>query len=829
MHTLSLKSSFYRHAAHRCRGGGAGRLESESSHVGILPSTSPSVEKREWLGPQPTVDNLTVSEQCLADNNMPPKISSPDYDQGFATPAGRSPSLNQVHPTGHLTYWDPSVRLPRCPSIGSISWNSWPNSNEDSADSAHEGGIATRIEWPCESNEDAWDSFAVSQTEQLLLAGDGQASSKAELTTSPPRLSDAHALPAPTIWRQISLAKQLWAFTGPDRHLIATAALCMVFSAAAQVCIPHFVGIVVDTESQAEVKHSIICLVIAASVHVLLNALRAGLLHLALVNSKLRLQKRLFSRLLLADFNFLQQHSTGTLSARLCVDCSKVCDIFLTNLNIFLKALMQIVGILAFMAGMSKELVAVVIFSLPLFFLGIHQIGIRTQRLSTLAQARLADSNKVVQDVLSNVMATKTNTGEFQELQRFGDRTRRYFSIEKHKAFLNGFNQLLVTTIPQLCSIVLLLAGEQLVKHGRVQAGTLVTFMLYQQQLASAFTNVGNVYSTFMEAFGAAQYVIALLRVRPEVEHCLLHSLPSSGELRRSDERSPSKRRRHMEPVRRTGCHRNEKDRAEEHTYVNLQSQRDTLEVKGDITLDNVTFAYPDRPAVPILSGVSLHVAPKEFVGVAGATGSGKTTLLRLIAGLVHADQGVVAFDGSDIRELDPTWLRKQVGVLWQNPEVFSGTINDNLYYGVETQAPLPCYSSEVCMQAKELRFTENFPAGYDTEVGDKGSKLSCGQRVRLALARVLNRQPRVLLVDDPLKQLGAAAGDTSLQDVLKALRGNVTIVVIVRSLETAKVCDRIYVVERGVVVQQGNHDSLMTEEGGAYRSLILTEHMVHM
>ncbi|EPR58844.1 ABC transporter transmembrane region domain-containing protein [Toxoplasma gondii GT1] len=731
--------------------------------------------------------------------------------------------LTEIRVRGYQQQHLPALCLPHSPSRCSISWTSWPPSSEDSVDSG--GDCGTGVGWFCEWEDDTWESHTTGQR-AMLFPGDPSFQTPAGYTY--PQLPDPDTLPTPTLWHQIRLAKKLWYFTGPDRHLMATAALCMVLAAAAHVCIPHFVGTVVDTESQMEVKHAIICLVLAAAIHVLLNGLRAGLLHLALVKSKLRLQQRLFSRLLMADMNFFQQHAPGGLSARLCVDCSKVCDIFLMNLNVFLRSLMQIAGILVFMAGMSKELVLVVCFSLPVFFWGVHQVGMRTQRLSTLAQTCLADSNKVVHDVLSNILSTKVHTGELRELQRFGERSKRYFCIEKQKALLNSCNQLLITAVPQFCTVVLLIVGERLVKQNRVPVGTLVTCMLYQQQLASAFSSVGNVYSTFMEAFGAAQYVISLIGIKPESGYYLPRLMPYSRALKEQMEPMLADTQPDTE-VSPMETKVNDQKPMGEWRACYVHTDVDYFEVQGEILFCNVVFRYPGRPAIPVLNGVNIHVLSKEFVGVAGASGSGKTTLLRLIDGLVHADQGAVFLDGRDVRYLDPMWLRRQVGVLWQDPDIMSGTVQDNLYYGVGNPAPLPCYSNEVCMRAKKLRFTETFPAGYDTEVGEKGNKLSCGQRVRLALARILNRQPRILLVDDPLKQMGAAGGDTTLQDVLQALRGQVTILVTVRSLETAKACDRIYVLERGVVVQEGHHESLMQEESGAYRSLILTEKMLHM
>ncbi|CBZ55459.1 putative ABC transporter [Neospora caninum Liverpool] len=216
-----------------------------------------------------------------------------------------------------------------------------------------------------------------------------------------------------------------------------------------------------------------------------------------------------------------------------------------------------------------------------------------------------------------------------------------------------------------------------------------------------------------MEAFGAAQYVITLLSINPEGGYCLPRLMPCARVLKQQLDPILLAKQADTE-VSPTASHLNDKDPLGEWRARYVHADLEYFEVRGEIHFCSVVFHYPGRPTVPVLNGVSLHVSSKEFVGVAGAAGSGKTTLLRLIDGLVHADQGAVFIDGRDVRHLDPIWLRRQVGVLWQDPDIVSGTIHDNLYYGVGNPDPVPCYSNEVCMRAKELKFTETVSVGFN-------------------------------------------------------------------------------------------------------------------
>lgn len=246
--------------------------------------------------------------------------------------------------------------------------------------------------------------------------------------------------------------------------------------------------------------------------------------------------------------------------------------------------------------------------------------------------------------------------------------------------------------------------------------------------------------------------------------------------------------------------------------------------VKGEMELKNVSFRYPMRPQVEVLRGLCLTIPSCQTVALVGKSGSGKSTIIALLERFYDPDHGTITLDGMDLRSLKVSWLRQQMGLVVQEPALFDDTIWENIAYGAPAGAGV---SREEVIAAAEVAgahgFISSLPCGYDTRVGAQGVRLSGGQKQRVAIARVVLRDPRVVLLDEATSALDSESECAVVQGVLGRLvmDGRRTCVVVAHRLTTVIGSDKIAVLKDGVIAEQGRHDDLLRHSGGIYASIM--------
>jgi len=402
----------------------------------------------------------------------------------------------------------------------------------------------------------------------------------------------------------------------------------------------------------------------------------------------------------------------------------------------------------------------------PAVAIGAVYYGRKIRTLAKKYQDALADSGHVAEEALSSIRTVRAFAAEQAEGNRYAREVEHAYQLARTRIGAGALFMGAASAGVYAAIAVVLGYGGLLVADGTMTAGALTAFLVYTLLIAMGLGTLADIWAEAMRGLGAAERVFDLTdRVA---------AMPISG-------------------------------------------GRVLDRVEGRVAFEGVHFAYPSRPDVPVLRGVDLTVRPGEVVALVGPSGAGKSTLGALLSRLYDPAQGRVTLDGVDLRELDPGWLRRLVGVVSQEPVLFSTTIADNVRYGRPEASDDEV--REAIRAANAEKFVMGFPDGLATKVGERGQQLSGGQKQRIAIARALLKDPRILLLDEATSALDAES-EALVQEALTRLMKGRTSVVIAHRLSTVVGADRVLVVDGGQIAEQGSHAALLAQ-GGVYARLV--------
>ena len=564
--------------------------------------------------------------------------------------------------------------------------------------------------------------------------------------------------------------KRLLELARPEWRSIALGVVFLALGSAMSLLYPQGLRVIIDGVlggRQLElIDRTALFMVGIALVQGVSIALRALLFNIAGERVVARLREKLFRSILSQEIAFFDESRTGELTNRLSADTGVLQSAVSANISMTLRNAAQVVGGICFLLWTSPVLTGLMLAIVPAIAITAVLYGRRIRKLSREVQDALAGASEVAEEAISGVRTVRSFAAEEAEAKRYGVKVQHSFELAKSRAFASSWFFAAASFAAYAAVAMVFWYGGRLVVRGQMTVGGLTSFLVYTLLVAFALGALADLWADFMKALGAAERVFELADRKPGMA-------PEGG------------------------------DRIES--------------LRGAVELRAVTFAYPTRKDVIVANHVSLRLDPGEVVAVVGPSGAGKSTLAALIARLYDPDQGLVLLDGRDLRELDPQWLRRQIGTVAQEPILFSTTIAENIRYGrpEATRAEI----EDAARTANAHDFVSGFPEGYETMVGERGVQLSGGQKQRVAIARAVLKDPRILVLDEATSALDAESEHLVKEALDRLMRGRTTLVIAHR-LSTVMDADRVVVIDAGKVVQTGRHHDLMSEIG-LYKKLV--------
>jgi len=474
----------------------------------------------------------------------------------------------------------------------------------------------------------------------------------------------------------------------------------------------------------------------------------------------------LYTHLLHLPMSFFNSKRVGELNSRVASDTSQIGETLTTTFAEFLRGLSMVIGGIGILAFTSIKLTLFIVGVIPPLIIVTFIFGRFIRKYAKKVQDEIAASNTIVEETFAGIQTVKAFANEAWEQSRYGKRIREVVGLAITGGYYRGaFSSFITFGLFGAIALVIWF-GAGMVHEGELAADKLNEFILYALFIGGSIGGLASVYAQLQKAVGATETIFSLMDEEKEMEQSVEN--PTS------------------------------------------------IQIEG-ISFKDINFSYPTRPDVQVLKNLSFDLKKGQTLALVGKSGSGKSTVASLLMRFYGTDSGSISTGAYNVRDLDLQSWRKSLALVPQDVLLFGGTIGENISYG-KTDAT----EEEIIQAAKEANaweFISQFPEGLETKVGDRGIQLSGGQRQRVAIARALLKDPQLLILDEATSALDSES-ERLVQEALERLMKGRTSVVIAHRLSTIRKAHQIVVMDQGSIVERGNHDDLMSQDG-AYAELV--------
>jgi ATP-binding cassette subfamily B protein len=539
----------------------------------------------------------------------------------------------------------------------------------------------------------------------------------------------------------------------------------LLLASAAQLAMPVAVRYLIDAgvmaDSAASIDKYFLALFAVAMALGLFSAIRFYLVTWLGERVVADIRNAVYRHVIRLDPMFYETTKTGEILSRLTTDTTLIQSISGAGLSISLRATLNLVGALVMLAVTSPRLAGMMLILLPLVIVPIIIIGRRVRSLSRASQDRVADTSGLAGETLNAISTVQAFTLENLQSERFATSVAAAFrtavSRIRVRALLTG------TAILFIFGAItfVLWIGTKSVMAGEMTAGELGQFLLYAIFAAAAAAGLSEMWGEVQRAAGAMERLVELLEVEPAIK-------------------AP------VDPQMLPG------------------------KSVGSIGLENVSFRYPSRPETPAIDEFSLEVASGETLAIVGPSGAGKSTLFQLLLRFYDPDAGIIRVDGVDVSKVDPETVRARIGLVPQETVIFGTSARENIGYGRPGASDRDIEAAAKAAAADT--FIRQLPEGYETFLGERGTRLSGGQRQRIAIARAILKDPPILLLDEATSSLDAES-ERAVQEALERLMKDRTTIIIAHRLATVLKATRIVVMDHGRIIEVGSHAELVQRD----------------
>ncbi|TGE33664.1 ABC transporter ATP-binding protein [Desulfosporosinus sp. Sb-LF] len=524
---------------------------------------------------------------------------------------------------------------------------------------------------------------------------------------------------------------------------------------------------------QKDLKLLSLLIVVSIGITILLGLLQVAQSYLSIWISKhiiLNMKNQMYSHLQQMSLNFYSSAKPGEIITRITSDIDGIQDIFNSTVVNALSSFIVLISTAIVLVTMNWKLAVVGMIILPTFIIPTRKVGKVKWKIATKSQGKMSELNQIVQETLSisGTILTKVFTKEKDEYEKFAKTNEEVINLQIRESVVGRWFRMTITTFISIGPMLIYFYGGYLFIKGEITIGSIIAFVALLGRLYLPVSQLSNIHIDVIRSLALFQRIFEYFDLKQEIEN-------------------------------KPGA-------------TSLES------IKGKVDFEKVYFSY--NSAVKVLEDINFSVNPGTMVALVGSSGAGKTTITNLIPRLYEVVNGRIKIDGRDIKDVTLESLRQQIGIVMQEPYLFNDTIEENLRYGKEDATEGEIITA--CKLAYIHDFIMTLPDHYKTLVGNRGIKLSGGEKQRVSIARVILKDPRIIILDEATSSLDSVS-ELYIQKAMVPLLKDRTSFVIAHRLSTVLASDQILVIDNGTIAESGNHAQLLKKEG-LYRKIYDTQ-----